>query len=222
MMGLECVKVMNSFTTVTVEDKSDPEKILTALGNHFIPQKQFLFEGVKFGFANQTEHETIDQYAVRLRQLAEYCEFEGLCESLIHYRLVIGTRDSATCDRLLRKCLVPGLTRCIEALRASELSRKLKDQLKDAVSGPQNTVHVADKQSPGNRKHSQFNCGHESKPSKQDKTNAKQCKFCGTNHIYERAKCPASGKTCLKCGKQGHFAIKCLEKDCVSSLLANK
>ena len=144
-MGMECVKVMNSLTTLTVEDKKDPDKILSALGDHFMPQKHLLFERVKFGFANQAEHETIDQHVVRLRQLAESCEFEGLCESLIRNRLVIGTRDSSTRDRLLRERPVPGLTRCIEALRASELSRIHKDQLKDAVPDSQNIVHVADK-----------------------------------------------------------------------------
>ena len=46
VMGLECVKVMNSLTALAPEDKSDPEKILTALGNHFMPQKHLLFEGV--------------------------------------------------------------------------------------------------------------------------------------------------------------------------------
>ena len=181
VMGLECVKVMNSLTALAPVDKSDPEKILTALGNHFMPQKHLLFERVEFGFANQTEHETIDQYVVRLRQLSESCEFAGLCESLIRDRLVIGTRDSSTRDRLLRERPVPGLTRCIEALRASELSRKHKEQLKDAVSDPQNTVHAADKQGPGNKKQSRRNRGHESKQSKQEKTNARQCKFCGTN-----------------------------------------
>ena len=155
VMGLECVKVMNSLnTTLTVEDKSDPKKTLTALGNHFMLQKHLLFKRVKFGFADQTEHETIDQYIVRLRQRAESCEFEGLCGSLIRDRLVIGTRDSTTRDRLLRERPVPGLTRCIEALRAIELSRKHKEQLKDVVSPPQNTVHAADKQSPRNRKQS--------------------------------------------------------------------
>ena len=43
-----------------------------------MPKKHLLFERVKFGFANQTEHETIGQYIVRLRQLAESCEFEGV------------------------------------------------------------------------------------------------------------------------------------------------
>ena len=38
VMGLECVKVMNSLTTLSAEDKRDPGKILTALGNHFMLQ----------------------------------------------------------------------------------------------------------------------------------------------------------------------------------------
>ena len=33
VMGLECVKVMNSLTSPAPEDKSDPENILTALGS---------------------------------------------------------------------------------------------------------------------------------------------------------------------------------------------
>ena len=120
--------------------------------------------------ANQTEHGTIEQFVVRLRQLVESCGFEGLCESLIPDRLVIGTRDSSTRDRLLRERPVPGLT-----LREGELSRKHKEQLKDAVSDPQNTVHSADKQSPGNKKQIRRNRGNESKQSKQEKTNARQC-----------------------------------------------
>ena len=67
-----------------------------------------------------------------------------------------------------------------------------------------------------------MNRGHESKQSKQEKTSARQCKFCGINHPYERPKCPASGKACLKCGKQGHFSVKCQEKTRVSSGPANK
>ena len=37
---------------------------------------------------------------MRLRQLAESCEFESSRESLIRGRLVIGTRDPSTRDRL--------------------------------------------------------------------------------------------------------------------------
>ena len=82
--------------------------------------------------------------------------------------------------------------------------------------------HIVSAASSINKKQSRGNRGHESKQSKQEKANARQCKFCGTNHPFDRAKCPASGKTCLKCGKQGHFAVKCKEKNRVSSGPANK
>ena len=225
VMGMDCVKVMNSLTTLTDDDKKDPEKILSALGDHFMPQKHLLFERVKFGFANQAEHETIDQYVVRLRQLAESCEFEGLCESLIRDRLVIGTRDSATRDRLLRERPVPGLTRCVEALRASELSRVHREQFKDAVADPPNTVHATNKHNSGKEKHSRS--GQANKPRRgnpvKTKADAKgSCKFCGTNHPYDRSKCPASGQTCLNCGKQGHFAVKCRGDKQASTSAAKK
>ena len=67
--------------------------------------------------------------------------------------------------------------------------------LKDAVSDSQNTVYATGCQSPGNKKQSRRNRGHESKQSKEEKVSEKQCKFCGTNHPYDRVKCPASGKT---------------------------
>lgn len=112
VMGMDCVKVMNSLATL--------KRFWWLLGDHFMAQKHLLFR-VKFEFVNQAEHETIHQYVVRLRQLVESCEFEGLSESLIRHRLVIGTQDSGTRGRLLRELPVPGLIRCMP-IEASELS----------------------------------------------------------------------------------------------------
>ena len=38
VMGMDCVKVMNSLTTLTASDKKDPEKIISALTDHFMSQ----------------------------------------------------------------------------------------------------------------------------------------------------------------------------------------
>jgi len=113
-MAMGCVKLMNSLTALTEPYKKDPEKILSALSDHFMPQKHLLFERVKFGFAYDAENESTDQYIVRLHQLAESSEFENLCESLLRDRLVIGTRDTYTRDRLLRaERHVPRLVGCM-------------------------------------------------------------------------------------------------------------
>ena len=113
VMGMDCVKVMNSLTTLTASDKKDPEKILSALSDHFMPQKHLLFERVKFGFANQAENESIDQYVARLHQLAESCELENLCESLICDRLIIGTLVTAYFQNTLCQGQ-PGVLRLFE------------------------------------------------------------------------------------------------------------
>ena len=36
-----------------------------------------------------------------------------------------------------------------------------------------------------------------------------ECLFCGSRHARLKSKCPAWGKTCSKCSKRNHFAIKC-------------
>ena len=36
------------------------------------------------------------------------------------------------------------------------------------------------------------------------------CKFCGRRHVRDRMKCPAYGQRCNRCGKNDHFAVKCL------------
>ena len=38
VMGMGCVKVLNSLTTLTASDKKDPEKIISALSDHFMSE----------------------------------------------------------------------------------------------------------------------------------------------------------------------------------------
>ena len=59
VMGMDCVKVMNSLTTLPASDKKEPGKILSVLSDHFMPQKHLLFERVKFDFANQAEKKAL-------------------------------------------------------------------------------------------------------------------------------------------------------------------
>ena len=75
--------------------------------------------------------ETIDEYAVRLRQIAESCEFGTLKDSLIRDRIVIGTTDEGGRERLLRERPVPNLEKAIESLRTFEISRTHKQVISD-------------------------------------------------------------------------------------------
>ena len=66
---------MNSLPTLSTEDKKKPTRILEELRKHFVPQRNVLYERFVFNSANQKTNESIDEYVVRLSQLADSCEF---------------------------------------------------------------------------------------------------------------------------------------------------
>ena len=129
VMGKDCLKIMNSLPTLTEVDRRNPGRIKDELRAHFVPQRHVLFERYKFDTASQQATDTVYTYLVRLRQLAESCDFGTLKNSLIRDRLVIGTTDASMRDRLLRGRPVPDRAHCAESLRASELSRAHKREM---------------------------------------------------------------------------------------------
>ena len=130
VMGPECKKVMNSLPTLTAEHKKDPIKILDELQQHFIPQRNVLYERFTFNSATQKHSETTDEFVVPLRQLAESCEFDTLKNSLIRDCIVIGTKDERGRERLLRERPVPNLERVVKSLL---LQRSLEPINKQSV-----------------------------------------------------------------------------------------
>ena len=54
--------------------------------------------------------------------------------------------------------------------------------------------------------------GSDRKPPSKVPPKLKKCLFFGDTHALERKLCPASGHKCKKCGKEGHFAVKCRSK----------
>ena len=41
------------------------------------------------------------------------------------------------------------------------------------------------------------------------RTGSAECGFCGRKHYVGRMNSPSKGKTCNRCGKHNHFAVKC-------------
>ena len=99
-MGTECRKILNNLPEVTEETRKKPDPIIKALRTYFLPQRNVLYERFLFNSAVQKAGETVDQFVLRLRQLADTCEFDTLKDSLIRDRLVIGTKDEAGRERL--------------------------------------------------------------------------------------------------------------------------
>ena len=88
IMGKQCKQILNRLGLTTEELKST-DSILTKLEAHFTPVRNILFEQYRFHSAEQQPTETVDQFLIRLKHLAESCAFSNL-------------QDEMVCDRGVR------------------------------------------------------------------------------------------------------------------------
>ena len=99
VMGKECKQILNRFgLTATALKQTDT--ILTKLEAHFAPAWNILFERYRFHSADQQPSETVDQFLIRLKHLAELCAFSDLQDEMIRDRLALGCQDHEARARL--------------------------------------------------------------------------------------------------------------------------
>ena len=114
---------------------------------------------------------------------------------MVRDRLVLGYQDHEARARLFREkeCT---LTKAIEILRVSEVTRQQLKHISDEITDVQSVNAVKPQHS-----------SDQSQPkvsSQQRATTGKSCMYCGRKH--ERNNCPAFGKQCHNCGKLNHFS----------------
>ena len=76
VMGKQCRQIL-SHLELSEDNSKDPSAILARLESYFEPPRNILYERFLFHAAKQQPSETVDQYIIRLRRLAETCNFFG-------------------------------------------------------------------------------------------------------------------------------------------------
>ena len=127
----------------------DPQTILDAHQDHFVPVRNILYERYIFQNTEQQAHETIDQYLIKLRRLAEPCEFGNLEDEMVRDRF-LGCKDSGARTRLFREknC---DLKRAVESLRISEATSQQLEEIEG--NGMHEPINYEDKKNPPGNLH---------------------------------------------------------------------
>ena len=92
IMGKQCKQILNRLGLTTEELKST-DTILNKLEAHLAPARNLLFKRYRFHSAEQQLTETVDQFLIRLKLLAELCAFSNLQDEMVHDWLVLGCQD---------------------------------------------------------------------------------------------------------------------------------
>ncbi|XP_035679983.1 uncharacterized protein K02A2.6-like [Branchiostoma floridae] len=199
LMGDQARKVHDTLTiqkadndgnmVAVAKEEQTVEQIVEAFDKYCNPKQNETIERYKFFTRAQQAGEAFDAYATHLRNLAKYCGFGAIEESVIRDRIICGINDAKIRERLLREKDLT-LDKCEGICRTSEISMQNVRMI-----GP-TAVHAVQQKT-------------QATPQK-PMTN---CRYCGKRHRQQREACPAYGKQCLKCKGQNHFAKVCKSAD---------
>ena len=198
------------FDTLTdTGEANNYKKAMEKLDAYFTPKKNVDYEIFKFRTAVQLPNETVDQFATRLRKLAQTCSFT---DPDIEIKSAI--IQHCTSKRLRRFAFIEtdvslaNLLAKARALEASEIQATgIENTFASMGITEETTNKISVRRKP--RSASQPN-KQQNNPSTDPKSNT--CGHCGRKWPHKNNQCPAKGKVCSKCGKANHFAAVCRSK----------
>ena len=94
VIGDEALDVFNTFTWDDDEDKVKIDKVLEQFEKFCEPRKNTIYERYLFFSRGQESGESINKYAMVLRNMADNCEFRDLKDSMIRDRIVLRVTDN--------------------------------------------------------------------------------------------------------------------------------
>ena len=179
--GQSAQGVHDTFTYGDGEDKNNIRTVIAKFQAYCEPKKNITVARYKFNSRCQKAEETFIDYLAAVNTLVNDCEVGSLRDELVRDRIVCGILNEKVRETLLR---VDELTlqAAVDTCIAAEISA---EQLRAITL-----------------------CNAQPEPATSDVHEVKkQCQRCTYYHVAGR--CPAIGKSCLRCQKKDHFARAC-------------
>ena len=213
------------FTLVSEEEGATFAETMKVLDDYFIPKSKVPFERHLFRQIAQDGNETVDQFVCRLRQREASCDFGVLEDDYIRDQVI----DKCYSSHLRRKFLEQEGSVTLDCLlkiaRPQEaVSRQLKEM--DQNSNQSHVKAVGGKKSDGawntreartgdgswNARGARNVGGTRNAGGARGGKKPKICFGCGREgHFAGDKSCPARDQACRRCGKIGHFRVRCTQ-----------
>lgn len=233
--GSEVYKTLKSLCAPTLPSKLPFDSVMTVLEKHYAPKVNLRAERFKFQRAVQHSGESVNEFLVRLRSLAETCKFGQFIpadtpkigsiknlalEDALLDRFIVGLKDNKIQQVLLNKDTTIDFDRCCEIANNMEMSQKEQAEMHPSV----NVLHQGRSKS---KSRGQSAASRSFSPASRSKSRSKHvqfkskskaviqpCKYCGKVSEYHKSeKCPAKEWMCFVCNKKGHTSRVCTQKD---------
>ena len=189
--GMEVQEIFEKLTDPGAPEGEDDDvykAALRTLDAYFTPQVNVPYERHIFRQMKQEEHETVDQFVVRLSNQAANCEFGATKNEQIRDQIIDKCKSTELRRKLLGKGQELTLADTQKIARSLELTQTQAKQIEGDVGASVNAIKE-DNKPEGNGRSDQKSL---------------KCYRCGQSGDFARDKhCPARSKTCTKCHRQG-------------------
>ena len=202
--------------TTTPSGDNEYKKATRMLNEHFQAEPNPVYERYQFRQLNPRSGEGVAQFVVRLRQQARFCNFGAVTDDMIRDHVVATISNVELKKKLLQE---PKLTlaNCLNVCSIFESTQRQASAMGSAeslhaVSSKSSSStssrygrSVSDSRSPTK--------SHSSVSSSDRAQTQRLCYRCNRpDHLANDPGCPARGKRCTKCRREGHFALCCNSK----------
>uniref|UniRef100_A0A1Y1KEL4 Peptidase A2 domain-containing protein n=1 Tax=Photinus pyralis TaxID=7054 RepID=A0A1Y1KEL4_PHOPY len=217
VMGEEAEEVIPQLNL----ERASYKDVMTKLEDHFIPQRNVIFERFKFNSRVQRPGESVDNFVTALHSLAEHCQYANLKDELIRDRIVVGLLDVKTSERMQ-------LQKTLTLQEATQMARQAETQAsQNLILRQEGKLHgVAALHNKGSNQFEKTRAkfsnqrGADNHASQEgNQSSQKKCSRCGQPDCTNKEKCPARNSICRKCSKKGHWGIACRSKGSVKAVM---
>ena len=200
------------------EYKTDPDKIaikdlIRLFNEYFLPKRKTYHNRGEFFWTKQTEAETPEDFWRRLIEIEKECNFESItAEELLISKFTTAITDKKLRDKLMKE-KKPEMKKTIEMIKQNTYEKKNnKNTIPEAL--------ISNREKEIKEKPIQRMDKVNSRPRKAFNNN-RPCRFCNAPNWNTTHKCPALDQTCNNCGKKGHFARSCRQRENYKNKLRN-
>ncbi|KAK3928666.1 hypothetical protein KUF71_016890 [Frankliniella fusca] len=206
--GKEAIKLYRTFS-LSEADKFNFNILKERFEGYAVPQVNVTYNRFMFNRCRQQEGQTFDQFLAEARKRLKDCKFGELEDSLLRDRIVEGIRDHGLRTALLRNADLD-LNTAVKDCRAAEQSKAYSKEMKDEeeVKTDANRFFKKKFRKTSSYGKSDWKSGKQRSNDDESSHQSKfKCSKCSYSHDY--GKCPAYGKTCVRCGEKNHFQSRC-------------
>ena len=108
------------------DDAKEFDTVLQKFDDHFVIEKNAIFERAKFNMRCQKRGEPTELFIMTLHKLSEFCNYGLLCDKLIRDRIVAGIRNSKLPERMQLDAKLT-LEKVVTMVRQSEQVHQQQD-----------------------------------------------------------------------------------------------